>query len=211
LMAAGAQEAPAPQNFNQGGAVQSFALGGIAMPSAFVPMLNEDQGAPSSQAELLMGLRNKGGDPASSKAELLMGLRNKGGDPALLQAELLKDLMSTGDGSAGSLKSYYNEMLPIYQEVLGQTDEDRNMAKGQAYFDVAQAGLALASGVDPPARVKTWRVNRLLRSWLKHLPRFPRSLVSELRTCGSKTEHLKRRHLRMRWDEQKQTDKLEPR
>jgi hypothetical protein len=149
MMAAGAQEAPAPQNFNQGGAVQSFALGGIAMPSAFVPMLNEDQGAPSSQAELLMGLRNKGGDPASSKAELLMGLRNKGGDPALLQAELLKDLMSTGDGSAGSLKSYYNEMLPIYQEVLGQTDEDRNMAKGQAYFDVAQAGLALASGVDP--------------------------------------------------------------
>jgi hypothetical protein len=98
LMAAGAQEEPAPQNFNQGGSV-------IKM--------------------------------------------DEGGDPALFQAELLKDLMSTGDGSAGSLKSYYNEMLPIYQEVLGQTDEDRNMAKGQAYFDVAQAGLALASGVDP--------------------------------------------------------------
>lgn len=95
LMAAGAQEAPAPQNFRQGGPV-------IKM--------------------------------------------NKGGDPVL---ELLKNVTSTGDGTAGNLKSYYNEMLPIYQEVLGQTDEDRNIAKGQAYFDVAQAGLALASGVDP--------------------------------------------------------------
>lgn len=98
LMAAGAQEAPAPQNFRQGGSVIKMA---------------------------------EGGDPASSQAELLMSL------------------MSTGDGTAGNLKSYYNEMLPIYQEVLGQTDEDRNMAKGQAYFDIAQAGLALASGVDP--------------------------------------------------------------
>jgi hypothetical protein len=45
LMMAGAQEAPVPQNFNQGGAVQKFNLGGIAMPPAFAPMLDEGQDA----------------------------------------------------------------------------------------------------------------------------------------------------------------------
>jgi len=78
LMMAGAQEAPAPQNFNQGGAVQKFSNGGIA-----------------------------------------------------------------------EVRTFYDELLPLYKDVLGQEQEDVNMAKAGGLFDITELGLALASGVDP--------------------------------------------------------------
>ena len=82
LMMAGAQEAPAPANFRQGGPVQKFEDGG-------------------------------------------------------------------GVNRAGNIRTAYEQLLPLYQDILGQREEDRNMSKAQSYFDLAGAGLALAGGVDP--------------------------------------------------------------
>jgi hypothetical protein len=50
---------------------------------------------------------------------------------------------------AGNIRTAYEELLPLYQDILGQREEDRNMSKAQSYFDLAGAGLALAGGVDP--------------------------------------------------------------
>lgn len=82
LMMAGAQEAPAPQNFNQGGPVRNFSGGGAAE-------------------------------------------------------------------RVDNIRTAYEGLLPLYQEILGRTDEDKKLSKAGAYFDLASAGLALAGGVDP--------------------------------------------------------------
>ena len=129
LMAAGAQEAPAPQNFNQGGAVQNFAQGGIAMPSAFVPMLNEDQGAPLSQGAFAEPVEAMATTPEPRSTE-----------QALASESLMSDV---------GLRSYYNEMLPLYKEMISDNRADSDYNKAQTYFDIAKAGLALASGTDP--------------------------------------------------------------
>jgi hypothetical protein len=82
LMMSGAQEAPAPANFRQGGPVQKFQEGGAA-------------------------------------------------------------------NRAGNIRTAYEQLLPLYQDILGRTEEDKRMSKAQSYFDLAGAGLALAGGVDP--------------------------------------------------------------
>jgi hypothetical protein len=129
LMMAGAQEAPVPQNFNQGGAVQSYALGGIAMPPAFAPLLDEGQ-----DADLLQPI-----EVTATRREPMTTDQETG------PAEMLLSGSTFGD----SVKGYYNEMLPLYQEILGQTEDQERYNKAQAYFDLAQAGLSLASGTDP--------------------------------------------------------------
>ena len=93
LMMAGAAEAPAPQNFNQGGAVRL----------------------------------------------------QEGGDVGILQA-----LMSTAQPpKAETVKGYYESLLPMYQEILGRDEEAREASRAAGFFDIAQAGLNLASGIDP--------------------------------------------------------------
>lgn len=129
LMMAGAQEAPAPQNFNQGGAVQSYALGGIAMPPAFAPMLDSGQDTDLLQPIEVTATRR---EPMTTD-----------------QGESASEMLLSGSVFGDSVKGYYNEMLPLYQEILGQTEDQKNYNKAQAYFDLAQAGLALASGTDP--------------------------------------------------------------
>jgi len=128
LMMAGAQEAPVPQNFNQGGAVQNYALGGIAMPSAFAPMLDSGQDDYSGQEALQpMEVTAAPREPRTT-------------DQALASESLMSNV---------GLREYYNEMLPLYKEMLGDTQADSDYNKAQTYFDVAKAGLALASGTDP--------------------------------------------------------------
>ena len=93
LMMAGASEAPAPQNFNQGGAVRL----------------------------------------------------QEGGDVGILQA-----LMSAAQPpKAETVKGYYESLLPMYQEILGRDEEAREASRAAGFFDIAQAGLNLASGIDP--------------------------------------------------------------
>ena len=94
LMAAGAQEAPAPQNFRQGGEVAHLFMGS----------------GPSLTA------------PGLTAAESVMGF---------------------GDAVRGK----YDDLLPLYQEILGIDDEGQEATKAQMLFDIAQGGLNLAAGV----------------------------------------------------------------
>ncbi len=42
-----------------------------------------------------------------------------------------------------------DERLPVYQRLLGDTDQTQRDLQSKLYFDIAQAGLNLASGTDP--------------------------------------------------------------
>jgi len=105
LMAAGAQGAPAPQNFRDGGEVAYMNRGGMAFGPA-VPL-----------------------SPTATSAS-----------PASLPSETV---MSFGD----TVKSKYEDLLPLYQEILGADEESREATKAQMLFDIAQGGLQLAAGV----------------------------------------------------------------
>lgn len=111
LMMAGASEAPAPQNFNQGGAV----------------------------AYLKNGSDDSGTVPA--------------GIPTALDARINAYMETFGSlakpPSVDTVKGYYESLLPMYREILGQTEEDKRMRRGETFFDIAQAGLNLAAGIDP--------------------------------------------------------------
>ena len=98
LMAAGAQEAPTPQNFRQGGEVAYLQNGSLPFATALT--------SPST-------------DLAS------------------------ENMMSFGD----TVKSKYEDLLPLYQEILGADQESKDATKAQMLFDVARGGLALAAGV----------------------------------------------------------------
>ncbi len=54
---------------------------------------------------------------------------------------------------APSTTDQFSEMvdarLPVYQQLLGDTDQTKKDLQSKLYFDIAQAGLNLASGVDP--------------------------------------------------------------
>jgi hypothetical protein len=90
------QGGPAPVNFNQGGAVQYFAPGGVALP-----------------------------------AETPAG---------------------------GRLGELYQDRQALYSQILGpqnqqqEREDQRNMTKAQMLFDIAQGGLAFASGAGMPGR-----------------------------------------------------------
>jgi len=100
LMAAGAQEAPTPQNFRQGGEVAHLQEGSNMTATA----------------------------PALSFNPLDFASEN---------------VMSFGD----TVKGRYEDLLPLYQEILGADQESKDATKAQMLFDVAQAGLQLAAGV----------------------------------------------------------------
>jgi hypothetical protein len=106
LMMAGAPEAPAPQNFRQGGEVAYLDEG--SDPIATAPSDRYFQRA----------------------TELL-----KGGVISLPPAK--------------SVREYYDELSPVYKDLLGDVEEMKRYNRGQTFFDIAKAGLAFASGRDP--------------------------------------------------------------
>ena len=106
LMMAGASEAPAPQNFNQGGAVAYLKKGS-----------DESGTVPAGIASINTVMETFG---------------------ALAKPP-----------SVDTVKGYYESLLPMYQEILGESEEDKRMRRGATFFDIAQAGLNLAAGVDP--------------------------------------------------------------
>ena len=53
------------------------------------------------------------------------------------------------DFSTSQLQKSFETRLPLYEELLGDTENRRKQAKAKLSFDIAKAGLALASGVDP--------------------------------------------------------------
>ncbi len=119
LMMAGAPEAPAPQNFRQGGEVKYLSNG--------TPK-EGNSAAPSGSLKPLLR------DP--SQQYFLSGLK------------MLGQGVSTLD-EAKSVREYYEEMSPLYKEVLGDTEETKQYNQAQTFFDIAKAGLAFASGRDP--------------------------------------------------------------
>ena len=94
LMMAGAQEAPAPQNFRQGGEVAYLKNGSDPVATAPVPTASET-------------------------------------------------VMRFGD----TVRGKYDDLLPLYQEILGVDQEEEETNKAQMLFDIAQGGLQLAAGV----------------------------------------------------------------
>ena len=54
-----------------------------------------------------------------------------------------ENVMSFGD----TVKGRYEDLLPLYQEILGADQESKDATKAQMLFDVAQGGLQLAAGV----------------------------------------------------------------
>ena len=108
LMMAGASEAPAPQNFNQGGAVAHLKNGS-----------NDSETAPLNAR--LAGINT-----------LMESFGSLAKPP-----------------SAETVAGYYQSLLPMYQKILGEDEEAKRASRSNLFFDIAQAGLNLAAGVDP--------------------------------------------------------------
>lgn len=147
-MMAGAPEAPAPQNFNQGGAVRSFNRGGGAF-SGYSPTVNYRNPKANGMMPLLSDETSAIAEEFGSEALMAMAGRGQGVEKRGQGAENSSQGSTEALPKSKSLRNYYDEMLPLYKELLGDTEEQRNYNKAQTYFDIAQAGLNLASGVDP--------------------------------------------------------------
>jgi len=106
LMMAGASEAPAPQNFNQGGAVAYLAVG------------SDESGTVPAGITGINTLMEAFGSLAKPP-------------------------------SAETVAGYYESLLPMYQKILGEDEEAKRARQAGTFFDIAQAGLNLAAGVDP--------------------------------------------------------------
>ena len=52
-------------------------------------------------------------------------------------------------GTATRIGASQKEFRPFYEEILGYSDADRDLAKLSMYTDLANRGLAIASGTDP--------------------------------------------------------------
>jgi hypothetical protein len=52
-------------------------------------------------------------------------------------------------GEASRLQTLYSEMLPVYQGILGDGDEQQRMTQAQILFDIADRAGAFAAGIDP--------------------------------------------------------------
>ncbi len=55
----------------------------------------------------------------------------------------------TAPSTADEFDIMVESRLPIYQRLLGDTDQTKRDLQSKLYFDIAQAGLNLASGTDP--------------------------------------------------------------
>lgn len=64
-------------------------------------------------------------------------------------AQLLQGFTPMTDYSPAQLQTEYQARLPLYEQLLGDTANRQKQAQSKLSFDIAKAGLALASGVDP--------------------------------------------------------------
>ena len=63
---------------------------------------------------------------------------------------IFKSISNTyGPSTADEFDVMVESRLPIYQRLLGDTDQTKRDLQSKLYFDIAQAGLNLASGTDP--------------------------------------------------------------
>jgi hypothetical protein len=99
----------------------------------------------------MTGQTDMAGDMGQGVGSLMMAGAQEVPAPANFRrgGPVQKFQIGGGVNRAGNIRTAYEELLPLYQDILGQREEDRNMSKAQSYFDLAGAGLALAGGVDP--------------------------------------------------------------
>lgn len=71
-----------------------------------------------------------------------------GGDPNSLLAQA-SGFQAMTDFDPSAVRQSYEARAPLYEELLGDTENRRKQAQSSLFFDIAKAGLNLAGGVDP--------------------------------------------------------------
>jgi len=71
-----------------------------------------------------------------------------GGDPNSLLAQA-SGFSAMTDFDPSAVRQSYEARAPLYEELLGDTENRRKQAQSSLFFDIAKAGLNLAGGVDP--------------------------------------------------------------
>lgn len=71
-----------------------------------------------------------------------------GGDPSNILAQA-SGFQAMTEFDPGAVRESYEARAPLYEELLGDTENRRKQAKANLFFDIAKAGLNLAGGVDP--------------------------------------------------------------
>jgi hypothetical protein len=117
-------------------------------------MMTEEGAMDTGIGQLIQGMTGQtdmAGDMGQGVGSLMMAGAQEAPAPAnFRRGGPVQKFKIGGDvNRAGNIRTAYEELLPLYQDILGQREEDRNMSKAQSYFDLAGAGLALAGGVDP--------------------------------------------------------------
>ena len=115
--------------------------------------METDTGEPTPMGQGIGELMMGGAEPVQQYAD--GGIVQKfylGGAPQLINspfAQAVQGLNPMTDYSPAQLKTEYEARLPLYEQLLGDTANRQKQAQSKLSFDIAKAGLALASGVDP--------------------------------------------------------------
>ena len=71
-----------------------------------------------------------------------------GGEPNSVLAQA-SGFQAMTDFDPDAVRKSYEARAPLYEELLGDTENRRKQAQSSLFFDIAKAGLNLAGGVDP--------------------------------------------------------------
>ena len=112
----------------------------------------EGMAAPMGQGvgELMMAQSVEEVVPQMNQGGYVQNFR-LGGEGQAPQFAMLDDLLANRQqpSTADQFSDMVQSRLPVYQDLLGNTQDTKNAMQSKLYFDIAQAGLNLASGVDP--------------------------------------------------------------
>jgi hypothetical protein len=112
----------------------------------------EGMAAPMGQGvgELMMAQSVEEVVPQMNQGGYVQNFR-LGGEGQASQFAMLDDLLANRQqpSTADQFSEMVQSRLPVYQDLLGNTEDTKNAMQSKLYFDIAQAGLNLASGVDP--------------------------------------------------------------
>ena len=115
--------------------------------------METDTGEPTPMGQGIGELMMGGAEPVQQYADGgIVQKFNVGGAPQLIPnnlQSLMQGFTPMTDYSPAQLQTEYEARLPLYEQLLGDTENRQKQAQSKLSFDIAKAGLALASGVDP--------------------------------------------------------------
>lgn len=114
-------------------------VGELMMAESVVPEMN--QGGPVPVQYFQEAGEAVSPSTATARQQSLSNLVN--------QAAMMGYQQGINAPSPDRIQSSMDAYRPLYEQFLGFTDQDRDLAKSQVYFDIASRGLALAGGVNP--------------------------------------------------------------